>query len=68
VFQEQVFQLKPGSRAKVEASARLRDIFPGVWIHDHFPRLPEDSLLVCVDELHTRADLESLVLLLEEAQ
>jgi glycine dehydrogenase subunit 1 len=66
-FQEQAFSLPPGSRLRLTALAKDRSIFPGVWLHDHFPHLPEDALLVCTSELHTRADLDTLVNLVKEA-
>ena len=66
-FQEQAFRLPAGSRPRIEAACRAADILPGVWLADHIPGLPAETLLVCVSETHTREDLDLLVSTLSSA-
>jgi glycine dehydrogenase subunit 1 len=67
-FQEFVLEC-PRPAAELVTGARARGVIPGVDLA-RFPGAPTASrnrLLVCVSEKHTRADLDRLVLVLEEA-
>jgi glycine cleavage system P protein (glycine dehydrogenase) subunit 1 len=49
------------------ARARLRGVLPGIDLSRFSRTAPPNRLLICVSEKHTRADLDHLVLVLEEA-
>ncbi|MBK8802380.1 MAG: aminomethyl-transferring glycine dehydrogenase subunit GcvPA [Fibrobacteres bacterium] len=66
-IQEQAFVLGAGSRARVESACHTAGLLPGVWLADHVHHLPSETLLVCVNETHTRADLDLLVATLSTA-
>lgn len=66
-FQEQAFQLPAGSRARVESACRTAGVLPGIWLADLMHGIPADTLLVCVSETHTRADLDLLIATLSSA-
>ncbi len=66
-IQEQAFALASGSRARVEAACKTAGLLPGVWLADYISGIPADTILVCVNETHTRADLDLLVATLSTA-
>jgi len=66
-FQEFVVNFDAGGRAVTEVNAALlqRGIFGGKDLSGEFPELGQ-SALICVSEVHTKADIDRLAVALEE--
>ncbi len=65
VFNEFVVSFS-GDLKKIEHALRKKSVLPGLHIGEFYPEL-EDSLLVCVTDIHRKEDIDFLVSCLEEA-